>query len=233
VQANVQGQETSPEQFAAWWAQQGLEADIMALLEVPPAWESWLRDQQSLYPFQAGVLRDDPFGLWVLSRLPGDLTVQTAAGWIPWVYLALAGSAMRPPLIVLILHPSPLLNRELAMYRNQQLAHLLVPTPKRRLIVGDFNLTPWSPWNRRWLDTGQLNDAGARLPPDGTWPARLPTRLALPIDRTWVSTGIRVMARRVLPNRGLPSDHRAVWSALCIDEQNAHPHPVATRPWIE
>lgn len=216
LQANVRGTETTVEQFSAWWAEQGLEADILALLEIPPAWEPWLQRQRVMYPFQAGVLRDDPFGIWVLSRPPGFLTVQTAAGGIPWVGLALAASAQRPPLEVLILHPPPPMNRELSEWRNQQLATLLVPVTKRRLVVGDFNLTPWSPWNSILLDHSQLLDAGAGLLPAGTWPALLPSVLALPIDRTWVSAGITVVARRVLPTWDLASDHQAVWNKLCV-----------------
>jgi endonuclease/exonuclease/phosphatase (EEP) superfamily protein YafD len=217
LQANVQGSATTADQFAAWWAQQGLDAEVLALLEAPPDWEPWLRAQRLAYPVQGGVLRDDPFGLWVLSRPPGVLTVETAAGGIPWVRLALAGSASRPPLEVLVLHPPPPMNRELSRQRNQQLATILAPGPGRRLAVGDFNLTPGSPWNRRFLEHGRWRDAGAGLPPAGTWPALLPAGLALPIDRTWVSAGVTVAARRVLPRGGLPSDHRAVWSAVCVE----------------
>jgi endonuclease/exonuclease/phosphatase (EEP) superfamily protein YafD len=216
LQANVQGSETTAEQFAVWWAEQGLGADVLALLEVPPAWESWLQQQRAAYPFQAGVLRDDPFGVWVLSRQPGLLTVQTAAGDLPWVRLALAGSAQRPSLEVLVLHPPPPVNQELSEWRNQQLAAILALTTERRVVVGDFNLTPWSPWNSILLDRSQLRDAGAGLPPAGTWPAFLPAVMALPIDRTWVSAGVSVAVRRVLPARGLSSDHRAVWSELCV-----------------
>lgn len=215
LQANVQGSATTADQFAAWWARQELDADVLALLEAPPAWEPWLRARRPAYPVQGGVLRDDPFGLWVLSRQPGVLTVQTAAGAIPWVRLALAGAADRPSLAVLFLHAPPPINRELSQWRDEYLTAILAANPGRRLAVGDFNLTPWSPWNRRLLEHGQWWDAGAGLPPAGTWPAWLPAGLALPIDRTWVSAGVTVAARRVLPREGLPSDHRAVWSAVC------------------
>jgi len=217
LQANVQGSATTADQFAAWWAQQGLDADVLALLEVPPAWESWLRARRLAYPVQGGVLRDDPFGLWVLSRQPGVLTVEMAAGAIPWVRLALAGAADRPPLEVLILHPPPPMGRELSQWRNQQLATILALDSGRRLAVGDFNLTPWSPWNRRLLENGRWWDAGADWTLAGTWPALLPAGLALPIDRTWVTAGVTVAARRVLPSGNLPSDHRAVWSAVCVE----------------
>lgn len=217
LQANVRGSATTADQFAAWWAQQELDADVLALLEVPPAWAPWLHARQPAYPLQGGVLRADPFGLWVLSRRPGVLTVETAAGAIPWVRLALAGSADRPPLEILILHAPPPMDRALSRWRNQHLATTLAPGPGRRLAVGDFNLTPGSPWNRRLLEHGRWWDAGAGLPPAGTWPALLPAGLALPIDRTWVSAGVTVAARRVLPRGDLPSDHRAVWSAVCAE----------------
>ncbi len=216
LQANVHGSETSAEQFATWWAAQDLDADILALLEVPPAWQPWLHSQQWLYPFQVGVLRDDPFGIWVLSRQPGRLTVHIATGEIPWVRLALAPAARRPHLEVLVVHPPPPINAELSAWRNQQLTDLLTPTTALRVVVGDFNLTPWSPWNAMLLDHSQLLDAGAALPPAGSWPAMLPSWIALPIDRTWVSAGISVVARRVLPIPGLPSDHRVIWNQLCF-----------------
>ncbi|MCB1771642.1 MAG: endonuclease/exonuclease/phosphatase family protein [Candidatus Competibacteraceae bacterium] len=193
-----------------------MDADILALLEVPPAWQPWLHTQQLPYPFQVGVLRDDPFGIWVLSRHPGRLTVHIATGETPWVRLALVRTANRPPVEVLVLHPPLPINAELSAWRNQQLTDLLVPTSALRVVVSDFNLTPWSPWNALLLDRSQLLDAGAVLPPSGTWPALLPSWMALPIDRTVVSAGISVVARRVLPGQGLPSDHRAIWNQLCF-----------------
>ncbi len=210
LQANVQGSATTADQFAAWWAQQRLDADVVALLEAPPAWEPWLRARRPAYPVQGGVLRDDPFSLWVLSRPPGVLTVETAAGGIPWVRLALAGAADRPPLEVLILHPPPPLDRELSRQRNQQLATILAAGHGRRLAVGDFNLTPGSPWNRREpAASGERPMAGRRSrPAAGGDLAGL---------ATWVSAGVTVAARRVLPRGGLPSDHRAVWSAVCVE----------------
>ncbi len=59
LQANVQGSATTADPFAAWWARQELDADVLALLEAPPAWEPWLRARRPAYPLQGGVLRDD------------------------------------------------------------------------------------------------------------------------------------------------------------------------------
>jgi len=73
------------------------------------------------------------------------------------------------------------------------------------IYAGDFNTTP----------TGRLHAliervSGLRSPTrlftQGTWPASVPTPLALPIDRVFVSPGVRVTRATVGPR--VYSDHR-------------------------
>jgi len=93
------------------------------------------------------------------------------------------------PLEVLILHPPPPMDRELSQWRNQHLATIrgARPGPASRLgLQSDARVA----LERRFLENG---DGGTPEPAcrRGTWRPGCP-RLALPIDRTWVSAGVTV-----------------------------------------
>jgi endonuclease/exonuclease/phosphatase (EEP) superfamily protein YafD len=80
------------------------------------------------------------------------------------------------------------------------------------VVVGDFNLTPWSPTFRRFLQTTQLRDprVGRGLfptwsPPSSPWPL-------IPIDHILVSSGWALDRLELGPRFG--SDHRPLIARL-------------------
>jgi len=81
-----------------------------------------------------------------------------------------------------------------------------VDTQSPRLITGDFNLTPWSPWFDKICQTSQTSDAATGFGVATTWQV-FPTLIGgLKIDHTLVSDDIGVVDFRVGPDIG--SDHR-------------------------
>lgn len=78
----------------------------------------------------------------------------------------------------------------------------------QRVVMGDFNATPWSPVFRRLLDRGRLHSSldGHGIQP--TWPVGNPL-LLIPIDHALLSPELATVDRATGPSFG--SGHRSLW----------------------
>ena len=201
----------TPDAALAWILERELLLDVVVLLEVGGSWRRTLEALSRFYPVSEVLLRDDPFGIAVFTRLPGSsLRVLTRASGLSSVLLT-ASTAGGAPVAVWALHPPPPFNREMANERNAQLvsiAHTTRTAPLPIAVVGDLNVTPWSPWFRRLLAAGGLADL-AGGPHRPTWaPGAVPVALGLPLDHSLATPGIRLAHRSLGPRLG--SDHRPV-----------------------
>ena len=90
--------------------------------------------------------------------------------------------------------------------RNRQLDELarLVVSREWVLVIGDLNVTPFSPYFRRLLDRSGLVDARQPQGIHVTWPA-YPIPLWIPIDHGLASPGLPVTDVRRGPDVG--ADH--------------------------
>ncbi len=196
--------------------------DILILLEATGRLEPTLDDLRlEGFTQQLAAFREDNYGIAVASRL-ADVEISLETMGDPNLPAILVRGRTRAESIAFTLvaaHPPPPLGAELAAARNRQLAALAEfmnrqPGPNR-ILVGDLNVTPWSPWFRRLLDGAGLRNAQFGQGHLGTFPAfGLPSILALPIDHTLVSPDVRVLARSVGPGLPLGSDHRPVATVL-------------------
>ncbi|HLD64712.1 MAG TPA: endonuclease/exonuclease/phosphatase family protein [Pseudomonas sp.] len=177
--------------------------DLLLLIEVTPAQWQALAALRRTYPHGCGQPRNDPFGMALLSRLPlRDCVVE---GELPTIVARLA----ERPLTLVGLHPPPPLNTELAGIHQQQLRHWGTRLANRAEVVllGDLNLTPWSPWYRDLLATTGLQDARAGRGYYATWPAPLGA-VGLPLDQALLGADWRALGLETRPAAG--SDHRAL-----------------------
>lgn len=177
--------------------------DLLLLIEVTPAQWQALAALRRAYPHGCGQPRDDPFGMALLSRLPlRDCLVE---GELPSLVARLA----ERPLTLVGLHPPPPLNAELAGIRQQQLQQWGARLANRTEVVllGDLNLTPWSPWYRDLLASSGLRDARAGRGYLATWPAPLGV-FGLPLDQALLGAGWQALGLESRPAAG--SDHRAL-----------------------
>ncbi|MGB2680209.1 MAG: endonuclease/exonuclease/phosphatase family protein, partial [Candidatus Competibacter sp.] len=113
-------------------------------------------------------------------------------------------------LVVVGTHPLPPMNAGLARRRNEQLASLAEfarQTPDPLVMLGDLNITPWSPYFERLLADSGLRDGrgGHGLLP--TWPVGWPM-LWIPIDHVLVSDDVQI--RRWQTGAVIGSDHYPV-----------------------
>jgi len=74
------------------------------------------------------------------------------------------------------------------------------------LIAGDFNTGLEGVRHRVMAERSGLRPASATGGATGTWPARFPAWLRLPLDEVWLSPSLEVRRREVWPDVG--SDHR-------------------------
>jgi endonuclease/exonuclease/phosphatase (EEP) superfamily protein YafD len=185
----------------------GTEADFVVLLETD---ETWLRKLQSGlvdYPYVISEPREDNFGMTFLSRLP---FVRSDVLWMS--DLALPNLSARflvdgRELTVLGAHAVPPKSPDFARCRNQHLSAISRFVSLRDgpvVVLGDLNVTPWSPHFGGRLEEAGLVDArrGFGLLP--TWPTWLPP-LRIPIDHCLATRD--VMVRDFGVRRSVGSDH--------------------------
>ncbi|MGA4633767.1 endonuclease/exonuclease/phosphatase family protein [Pseudomonas solani] len=185
---------------ARWLAEQ--KADLIFVSEATPAWSEQLA---ALRPFEACArYSDSPFGLALFSRLPLKrcqvLELTGPAAGYPYLRAELEDGT-----VVFGLHPPPPLGADLALARDEslrQLAERIAAEGPEVVVLGDLNITAYSPRLRDFLDNAGLRLTSPRIRP--TW---CPGMLGL--DHILVRGERPVRAVGTLPWRG--SDHRAVW----------------------
>lgn len=72
-------------------------------------------------------------------------------------------------------------------------------------MLGDFNITPWSPHFRAFIEASGLSDCAIGHGLDPTWPSQL-LALGIRIDHCFKSPHWRTLDARVGPS--VDSDHR-------------------------
>lgn len=181
--------------------------DIIVVAEVTNDWTEALRFLDRTYPHQIGATRPDPWGLRVYSRLPfveSELLDLGVAGTFHARVVVDPGSG---PLQILAAHLFSPTNPKRAANRNLQLsnlARLVGESDLPTVIVGDLNVTPFSPYFRRLLDTAGVVDARRQAGFHFTWPT-YPLPLWIPIDHVLANPAVDVSRVRRGPHTG--SDH--------------------------
>lgn len=192
--------------------------DILCIQELDDHWIAGLEPVTREYPYAHMDSRPDNFGIGLWSKHPftrvetrdlGDATVPAILATID-----VAGSTIA----LLNIHTLPPIMGDYADTRNQQLdaiAGIVEELGRPFLLIGDLNITMWSPHYRRMMrDSGLLNAReGFSLAP--TWPVAGPRIPAFaPIDHILVCPGISVLDFRRGPYTG--SDHFPIAATLRI-----------------
>lgn len=193
-----------------------LSPDILVLMELGNEWQSALKPVLEKYPHTLGT----GGATWLLSRHPLRMAVRTdmkAPGSARYDVLLEAtvlapGSAIR---VVAIHPPPPRGSARIAQHRSQASDYALALQRDKevphRILIGDFNTSPFSAVFRHIVQTTGLKDASKGRGYHPTWGPRLPREpmlpwLGIPIDHALVSDQILVVERRVDKMPG--SDHR-------------------------
>ncbi|MFM1919243.1 MAG: hypothetical protein RLZZ303_877 [Candidatus Hydrogenedentota bacterium] len=194
------------------------QPDILCIQELDDRLIAGLEPVTRDYPYAHMDSRPDNFGIglwskhpfnWVETRDLGDATVPAILAKI---------NIEETTLALLNIHTLPPIMGDYADTRNQQLdaiAGIVEELGRPFLLIGDLNITMWSPHYRRMMrDSGLLNArVGFALAP--TWPVAGPRIPAFaPIDHILTCPEISVLDFRRGPYTG--SDHFPIAATLRI-----------------
>jgi endonuclease/exonuclease/phosphatase (EEP) superfamily protein YafD len=181
--------------------------DVVVLMELNETWMRNLKDLFADYPLIKSSVREDNFGIALLSRLPvGESKIKYfGEAGVPTI-MAEVGVGDTTMTLVAV-HSVPPFGAKMASMRDQHLELMGQYIGKANgevLLLGDLNLTPWSPHFSDLLESAQLRDSRCGFGVQNSWPSRL-FLLRIPIDHCLSSSGIAIHNRSIGPN--LSSDH--------------------------
>jgi endonuclease/exonuclease/phosphatase (EEP) superfamily protein YafD len=184
-------------------------ADVVVLAEVTDSRRGLLEELADLYPHRVDCLDRPGCDLVLLSRKPplGVRSRRDPESGAPFVEarvalggreLTIAGTHLARPI------GESSLGYQLAQVRY--LARQLGETTGPKLLVGDLNAVSWAQVARELNDRAGLRPVKGSV--EGSWPARLPWPLRIPIDNALGTAELDAAIRRVGPWLG--SDHRPI-----------------------
>lgn len=191
--------------------------DIVVLEEVNDRWINELQKLNVRLPYSKWISRSDNFGIGIWSRLPfsevkviefGDYSVPSIEAEVEF-----AGQKLS----ILATHPVPPVSVGGFAERNAQLvdlAGLARQSVLPMILVGDLNVTMWSPYYRRVILESGLKDARKGFGVLPTWPTLLPF-MKIPLDQCLVSPSIHVRGFKTGTSVG--SDHLPIIVDLTFD----------------
>ncbi len=188
------------------------QPDILLLIELSPLASKQLEPLRAMYPYSHCLPAWEGCGIGMMSRIPHTdfRTLYLANHWMPAIELQVERTDGKGTLSLLGVHTvSPHLEDERRTnFRNQQLNDLgrwATDQPGGAMIIGDLNVTPWSPPFWRLLQEGRLSDSSWYRGYFSSWPTIL-QRVGIPIDHALVNEKIKVLDRRNIYGRS-NSDH--------------------------
>jgi len=182
--------------------------DIVVLVEVSEAWMQALQPLLKHYPYAEGW--GNKYGVALLSRLllqDAAVKVIGNAG-LPSVIARFAIDGRRLTLIGT--HAFSPITWRRARDRNEQfreLAKFVSCQEDSIILLGDLNVTPWSPFFKDFLRSTGLLDSREGFGLQPSWPTWFPPAW-IPIDHVLVSSNVTVYDRKI--ERDIGSDHYPV-----------------------
>lgn len=198
--------------------------DVVGLAEVDDGWLEALSTLQSEYPHRVLHPDIDANGLALFSRFPVR-ELQVSPYIQGGMQAALIVDLEMPQATVsfYLAHPKSPTTPGSAAMRNVQLQELsrMIRADRNReqILIGDLNITPWSPHYASLEMDGKLTNAAIGRGYRPTWPAWTPgaSFLRIPIDHCLLSEGLRVQNFRTGGKIG--SDHLPLIVDIAIPSQ--------------
>ena len=192
------------------WLKVG-DPDVVVATEVSPRHVAQMAEAMVEYPFRMLEPREHPFGMVVYSRYPlsGEAATELTGGAPPARVPIMVSVDVETPAGVLHVagfHLFPPFTPQRLAWRNEQLAiagDVLAEVGAPKLVVGDFNATPWSANLRAFQSENDLLGINTRA----TWPVWLGFA-GIPIDHAFVSRDLDILKIETGPDIG--SDHRSL-----------------------
>ena len=183
------------------------QADVIVLNEVNGAWVRELSPIQVLYPHTSLLPREDNFGIAVYSKYPLEGTRVETLGEaaVPTVITNVNFDGRK--IAVIATHPVPPSSVDYFRMRNEQLellATMIREMHSPTMLLGDMNVSPWSPFFSDFLSASDLRDSSAGKGIHRTWPSTS-WLFRIGLDHCLISSQLYVRGKTVGPALG--SDH--------------------------
>jgi endonuclease/exonuclease/phosphatase (EEP) superfamily protein YafD len=191
---------------------------VLVVMEIDEAWQKQLRGLKQILPYKIEIPSTDNFGIAIFSkyRLEQPKTMNWGAGGYVVPSLTATITIGKTPLTLIATHPLPPLKPDYFMFRNQQmreLADYVNRLENSAIVMGDLNMSMWSPYFREFMQATKLHSSRQGFGPQPSWPVDSPL-LQIPIDHCLVSPKIRVVNNRI--GQDIGSDHYPVIADLAI-----------------
>jgi endonuclease/exonuclease/phosphatase (EEP) superfamily protein YafD len=188
--------------------------DVLLLSEYTHEWAANVDELRRDYPYHVELPEWRADGIALYSRFPFDGAEIFALGTMP----AIEARVLTPsgPLTIFGVHLRSPSSPRRAAHRDRQLRLLADRIATRSgpvAVVGDLNITPYSPPYGNFLRRTGFTDTriGRTLRP--SWPTYLPI-FGIPIDHCIVSPDVTILAHRTL--RRIGSDHYPILAELAL-----------------
>ncbi|HEY9667720.1 MAG TPA: endonuclease/exonuclease/phosphatase family protein [Coleofasciculaceae cyanobacterium] len=200
--------------------------DVAVFDEVNEGWIEQLNTLKDILPYSVEQVNPSSLGITIYSKLPLKNVAVDFFGTTdsPTILsdLSINGSVIS----LIAAHPLPPFKAAFFKSRNKQLEEMGKYVQQMKypaLIVGDLNITMWSPYYKKFIRQTELRNARQGFGILPSWPAnssvsRVPGTIAplvsIPIDHYLMSPEIEVSKIRIGQNVG--SDHLPVIADLVI-----------------
>ena len=179
--------------------------DVFAIVELTPPFVDALTSIEDAWPYRVVVPARGPFGIAVYSRWPLGTSGEIELEGIPAIHAEILRNG--EPWHVIAAHLLPPMSARMAHTRSdqlRQLADFVAVLDGPVAVIGDLNISPYSPFFTDFTQQTQLRSALRGFGPSYTWPAFAPV-LGIPIDHVLVSDDVEIADYSRAPNIG--SDH--------------------------
>jgi len=188
-----------------------IDADVITLIEMGPNKRRILDELKQRYPYQFHCYDVDYCNSVMLSKLPFADT-ESRGKWAGPAYIRIKLGPEAGGLTIFGIHTIRFPHSQAQFREVSEISDVIEHTAGPRLVMGDFNATPFS----RILEVLQDNANLTRLTNLPTWPSQL----GLPqiaIDHIFVSPGIRQLeAEQIGEPAG--SDHYPVALRIAVSQ---------------
>ena len=187
-----------------------LDADVITLIEMGPDKRRILEELKDHYPYQAHCYGVDYCNLVILSKLPIVDSDSRGSSWPGPSYIRAKLGPEAGGLTVIGVHTIRFPHSQAQFRQISEIASLIEKTPGLRLVMGDFNATPFSRILSVMSDKANLT----RLTMLPTWPAQagLPQ---IAIDHIFISQGLKATEAPQIGDAA-GSDHYPVTARIAV-----------------
>lgn len=217
VQANVHGANQQYERFIQFVNE--INPDFIAVEEYTFSWDKALKKLRKNYPFVVSHPQGDNFGIAFFSRIPFKSAEIKNIGPIALPSTVARFDINGQRLAIIGTHPVPPNGAQYVNFRNKQIESIgrfVKGVQGNVVVLGDLNVTPWTPALQDLLRDASLRDAREGYGVAPTWPVDGLLFIRFPIDYCLVSHDISV--RNFKRGADFGSDH----FPLIIDFSFAH-----------